>query len=99
MTRFDEGTYQGGTNHEVKAVHVYDDKNNIIAVFDRSPGNCITISKESAELKATGNFGGREDWVSGQVKNLPPVTPVNSFESDVILSIIHKLITHKTNIY
>ena len=43
---------------------------------------CQLTVKEDAELKATGNFGGGKGWFSGQVKNLPPVTPVNSFESD-----------------
>lgn len=31
----------------------------------------------------TGNFGGGTEWFSGQVRNLPPVIPKNSFESDV----------------
>jgi hypothetical protein len=36
------------------------------------------------ELVETGNFGGGTGWFSGQVKNLSPVTPVNSFEIDVM---------------
>jgi hypothetical protein len=45
---------------------------------------CQLTAKEDAELKATGNFDGGKGWFSGQVKNLPPVTPVNSFENHLM---------------
>jgi hypothetical protein len=45
---------------------------------------------ELEDLMETGNFGGKDNWFSGQAKNSPPqqnfksdFTPVNSFESDV----------------
>ena len=38
---------------------------------------------EHIELLETGNFGGGTGWFSGQIRNLPPVTPKNSFESDI----------------
>ena len=44
---------------------------------------CQLTRFEHEELIETGNFGGKEGWFSGQTKNLPLVTPVNSFESDV----------------
>lgn len=52
---------------------------------------------EIDDLKSTVNFGGQTGWFSGEAKNLPPnqssssqqnvgheMTPLNSFESDVL---------------
>ena len=84
---FDNGTYQAGTDREFEAVHIYDLDNRIIAVFNKATGNFVTTCQldrdEHNELLETHNFGGGKGWFSGQVKNLTPVTPVNSFESDV----------------
>jgi hypothetical protein len=85
---FEDGTYQGSTNRGFEAIHIYDPINRVIAVFKKSTGKFVTTcqldKEEDTELKATGNFGGREGWYSGQVKNLPPQqTAVNKFESDV----------------
>jgi hypothetical protein len=87
--------YQGGTDREFEAIHIYDLDKRVIAVFKKSIGKFVTTcqltEKEDAELKATGNFGGGKDWFSGQVMNLPPqqnvesdLTPVYTFESDVM---------------
>jgi hypothetical protein len=92
---FDHGTYQGGTNREFDAVHIYDKDNQIIAVFRKDTGKFVTTCQlsdpEHEELMRTGNFGGGKDWFSGQVRNLPPqqnvesdFTPVDTFESDVM---------------
>ena len=86
---FEDGTYQGGTDREFEAIHIYDLDKKVIAVFKKSTGKFVTTceltAKEDAELKATGNFGGGKGWFSGQVKNLPPQqTAVNTFESDVM---------------
>ena len=85
---FEDGTYQGNTSREFEAIHIYDLDEQVIAVFNKSTGKFVTTckltTKEDAELKATGNFGGGKGWLSGQVKNLPPKqTAVNTFESDV----------------
>ena len=61
----------------------------VIAVFKKSTGKFVTTckltTKEDAELKATGNFGGGKGWFSGQVKNLPSEQrSVNNFERDVM---------------
>ena len=85
---FEDGTYQGSTNRGFEAIHIYDPTTRVIAVFKKSTGKFITTCQldkdEDIELKATGNFGGRKGWYSGQVKNLPPrQTAVNTFESDV----------------
>ena len=45
---------------------------------------CQLNRDEHNELLETGNFGGGTGWFRGQVKNLPPVTPVNSFDNYVI---------------
>jgi len=83
---FDHGTYQGGTNRGFDAVHIYDLDNQIIAIFRKDRGRFVTSCQldrdEHIELLETGNFGGEIVW--GQVKNLPPVTPKNSFENDVM---------------
>ena len=69
-----DGTYQGGTDREFEAIHIYDLDKKVIAVFKKSTGKFVTTceltAKEDAELKATGNFGGGKGWFSGQVKNL-----------------------------
>ena len=44
---------------------------------------CQLDRDEHIELLETGNFGVGTGWVGGQIRNLPPVTPVNIFESDV----------------
>ena len=84
---FDHGTYQGGTNRGFDAVHIYDLDNQIIAVFRKDTGRFVTSCQldrdEHIELLETGNFGGGTRWFSGQIRNLPPVTPKNSFESDI----------------
>lgn len=73
---FVDGTYQGGTDREFEAIHIYDLDKQVIAVFKKSTGKFVTTcqvtEKEDAGLKATGNFGGGKGWFSGQVKNLPP---------------------------
>lgn len=81
-------TYQGGTDRELPAVHIFDDDTKVIAVFNKQTGDFVTTcqltEKQEAELKATHNFGGEEGWFSGKVNNLPPQqTAVNTFESDV----------------
>lgn len=85
---FDDGTYLGGTDREFPAVHIYDLDKQIIAVFKKSTGkfvsSCQLADPEHDKLMETGNFGGGAGWFSGQVKNLPPITPVNSFENDVM---------------
>jgi len=91
----DDGMYQAGTDREFKAIYIYDMDKRVIAVFKKDTGNFVTTcqltEKEDAELKATGNFGGKKDWFSGQVRNLPPqqnvesdFTPVATFESEVM---------------
>ena len=85
---FENGTYQGGTDREFEAIHIYDLDKKVIAVFKKSTGKFVTTCQldpeEDNELKATGNFGGGSGWYSGQVRNLPPQqTAVNTFESDV----------------
>lgn len=84
----DDVTYQGGTDREFPAVHIFDDDTKVIAVFNKQTGNFVTTCqlnpKEVTELKATHNFVSEKGWVSGQVKNLPPEqTAKNTFESDV----------------
>nr|WPV76467.1 hypothetical protein [Naviculales sp.] len=92
---FDDGTYQAGTDREFEVIHIYDLDTRVIAVFKKDTGDFVTTcqltEKEDAELKATGNFGGRKNWFSGQVRNLPPqknverdFTPVDTFESEVM---------------
>ena len=85
---FEDGTYQGGTDREFEAIHIYDVDKRIIAVFKKSTGKFVTTCqlklKEHTNLLKTGNFGGQEGWFSGQTRNLPPQqTAVNTFESDV----------------
>jgi hypothetical protein len=83
-------TYQGGTDREFPAVHIFDDDTKVVAVFNKQTGNFVTTcqltEKQESELKATHNFGGGEGWFSGKVNNLPPkgITPINSFENDVM---------------
>ena len=84
---FEDQTYQGATDREFEAIHIYDLDKKVIAVFKKSTGKFVTTCElndlEEAELKATGNFGGGKGWFSGQVKNLPPPqTVLNRFESD-----------------
>ena len=89
---FEDGTYQGGTDREFEAIHIYDLDKQVIAVFKKSTGKFVTTCQldrdEHNELLETGNFGGGKGWFSGQVKNLPPQpnieTPVDTFESDVM---------------
>ena len=47
---------------------------------------CQLTKEEVIELKTTHNFGGRGGWFSGKVNNLPPkgITPINSFENDIM---------------
>jgi len=85
---FENGTYQGGTDREFEAIHIYDLDKKVIAVFQKSTGKFVTTCQldrdEHDELLETGNFGGGKGWFSGRVKNLPPQqTAVNTFESDV----------------
>lgn len=83
-------TYQGGTDREFPAVHIFDDDTKVVAVFNKQTGNFVTTCQltdpEHEELKATHNFGGGEGWFSGKVNNLPPkgITPINNFENDVM---------------
>ena len=85
---FEDGTYQGGTNREFEAIHIYDLDKKIIAVFEKSTGKFVTTCQldvaEHEELLETSNFGGVRRGLSGKAKNLPPQqTAVNTFESDV----------------
>jgi hypothetical protein len=86
---FEDGTYQGGTDREFKAIHIYDLDKKVIAVFQKSTGKFVTTCQLDRDehnelLKSTHNFGGGKGWYSRQVKNLPPQqTAVNTFESDV----------------
>ena len=86
----DDVTYQGGTDREFPAVHIFDDDTKVVAVFNKQTGNFVTTcqltEKQETELKATHNFGSREGWFNGKVNNLPPkgITPINSFENDVM---------------
>ena len=97
---FKHGTYQGGTNRKVDSINVYNEEKNRLAIFKQSTGEFITFCEpngdEHDELLETGNFGGQLEWFSGQAKNLPPrsdleseqniedqTTLINSFESDV----------------
>ncbi len=86
---FEDGTYQGGTDREFEAIHIYDLDKKVIAVFEKSTGKFVTTCQldldEHDELLEIGNFSGEKGWFSGKVKNLPPQqTTVNTFESDVM---------------
>lgn len=87
----DDVTYQRGTDREFPAVYILDDDTKVVAVFNKETGNFVTTcqlkEKEEIELKETHNFGGGEGWFSGKVNNLPPknITPINSFENDVLV--------------
>lgn len=92
---FEQETYQGGTDREVKSINIYNEKHNRIAVFLRSTGEFITFCEptlnELEDLSQTENFGGQDNWFSSTPKNMPPqqefvsdFTSVNSFESDVM---------------
>lgn len=96
---FEDGTYQGGTNREVKSINIYNEEENRIAIFKRSTGEFMTFCEpnddEREDLLETGNFGGQFGWFSGQAKNVPPkvkaeqnvadeITPIDSFESHVM---------------
>lgn len=83
------GTYQGGTDREFEAIHIYDVNEKVIAVFKKSTGKFVTTCQltlaEEIELRTTGNFGGIKERRSGQTKNLPPQeTTINTFEKDVM---------------
>ncbi len=58
----DDVTYQGGTDREFPAVHIFDDDTKVVAVFNKQTGNFVTTcqltEKQETELKATHNFGG-----------------------------------------
>jgi len=94
---FEKGTYQADTNREIESINIYNEEANRVVVFKRSTGEFVTFcqptSKEYDDLMETSNFGGRDpdQWFSSQAKNLPPqqnieneMTPVNSFESNVL---------------
>lgn len=96
---FEDGTYQGGTNREVKSINIYNEEENRIAIFKRSTGEFMTFCEpnddEREDLLETGNFGGQFGWFSGQAKNVLPkvkaeqnvadeITPIDSFESHVM---------------
>nr|YP_010472364.1 hypothetical protein N4L43_pgp145 [Pleurosigma intermedium]UVG41975.1 hypothetical protein [Pleurosigma intermedium] len=96
---FEDGTYQAGTNREVKSINIYNEEENRIAIFKRSTGEFMTFCEpnddEREDLLETGNFGGQFGWFSGQAKNFPPkdkaeqnvadeITPIDSFESHVM---------------
>jgi hypothetical protein len=92
---FEDGMYQGGTDHEFEAIHIYNLDKQVIAVFKKSTGKFVTTCQfsreEDTELKATENFGGVKNYSSGQVRNLPPQQNVKSdlplvytFKSDVM---------------
>lgn len=86
----DDVTYQGGTDREFPAVHIFDHDTKVVAVFNKQIGNfintCQLTEKQETELKATHNFGGGEGWFSGKVNYLFPkgIIPINSFENDVM---------------
>lgn len=96
---FEDGTYQGGTNREVKSINIYSEEENRIAIFKQSTGEFMTFCEpnesERDDLLETGNFGGQSRSFSGQAKNVPPkdkveqnvadeITPIDSFESHVM---------------
>ena len=58
---FEEGTYQGGTNREVKSINIYNKEENRVVIFKRSTGEFITFCEpkndEREDLLETGNFG------------------------------------------
>lgn len=92
---FEKGTYQGNTTRELESINVYNDESNRLAIFKRSTGEFVTLCEptetEYEDLEETHNFGGQDNWFSGQAKNLPlqqnvenEMTPVNRFESDVM---------------
>ena len=90
---FVNGTYQGGTDREFKAIHIYDIEKRVIAIFKKdietNRGRFVTTCEldddENKELFRTGNFGGGKDWFSGKVKNLlPKQTVVDTFENDIV---------------
>jgi hypothetical protein len=87
----DDVIYQGGTDREFPAVYILDNDTKVIAVFNKQTGNFVTTcqltEKQETELKVTHNFGGGKGWFSDKVNNLPPkdITPINSFENDVMV--------------
>lgn len=93
---FEEETYQADTLREVETIKIYNEEENLAAVFKRETGEFMTFcqptKKEADILLETGNLGGQTGWFSGKGKNLPPtkpnvdneITPINSFESDVL---------------
>ena len=97
---FEDGTYQGGTNREVKSINIYNEEENRIAIFKQSTGEFMKFCEpndddEREDLLETGNFVGQFEWFSGQAKNVPPkdkaeqnvadeITPIDSFESHVM---------------
>lgn len=90
---FEDGIYQRGTNREVESINVYNEEENLVAIFKRSTGEFITFcaptKEESNDLLSTGNFGGLGGF-KGKAKNVPPknvadeTTPIDSFESHVM---------------
>ena len=98
---FVNGTYQSGTDRQFEAIHIYDPSNQIIIVFEKSTRKFVTTCQltpdEAIELRATGNFGGGENWFSKQAKNLPPL---QNFESDIMgMTPISPMDTSFTNTY
>jgi hypothetical protein len=95
VLRYENGTYQAGTEREFDAVLIYDQEKRIIAVYEKLTGNFVTTCElnqdEDMELKATGNFAALKNGPGGEFTNLTPnlyfrsdMTPVNTFESDVM---------------
>ena len=71
---FYNGTFQGNTDREFPAVHIYDMDQQIIAVFKKETGQFVTTCQLSLaqhlELVETGNFGGGKGWFSGKAQNV-----------------------------
>lgn len=61
------GTYQVDSKRGFEAIHIYDPSTQIIAVFEKSTSRFVTTCQltdlEVDDLKATGNFGGREECI------------------------------------
>lgn len=79
-----DGTFQGGTNRQYPAIHIIEPETRRIVTFRQDTRKFITtcIMTEEEWLEIQGdekNFGDSKGWFSGQVRNVPPKTPLESF--------------------
>ena len=62
---FDDEMYQGATNQAFGAIHIYEKKQRIIAVFNKESKNFVTTcqltNREHDELLETSNFVNGKD--------------------------------------